>query len=410
MERWEKVLVKPEFFNDVHGRISCVVCHGGNPKETDFKLAHEGVVRDFTHPDASRACGACHGEIVELTKTSLHYTLYPKRRMVQIRGSKEPEIAARLMEGYERHCGVCHASCASCHVSRPPGAGGGFVAGHLFREPDSLNQCMACHGRKTNELLAALGTTLPDVHFAERGMTCTDCHGAELHGDGKVYETRFDVPELVSCLDCHPEVKADNIPAHQIHLGRLSCQVCHAQPYMNCYTCHVGVDELGFPTKVVERAWETFEIGLNPMVSERRPYRFVTVRHIPASPDLFAYLVEDGFPWEEFSTVPTWKMATPHNIRRITPQNRTCASCHLDRELFLTAEDMPIPDVRWLEMNREMIVPEAEIANIARMLQPPPPPPPPPPLRVPVFLIALVVALLIVAVVGIRWGVKRWKK
>ena len=40
------------------------------------------------------------------------------------------------------------------------------------------------------------------------------------------------------------------------------------------------------------------------------------------------------------STVPTWKYATPHNIQRNTPQNKSCDSCHGNAALFINENDL----------------------------------------------------------------------
>ncbi|MDI6814752.1 MAG: hypothetical protein QMC90_01515, partial [Dehalococcoidales bacterium] len=56
-----------------------------------------------------------------------------------------------------------------------------------------------------------------------------------------------------------------------------------------------------------------------------------------------------------FDLVPTWKTSTPHNIQLVTPQNQSCNSCHGQKELFLTEENL-IPDDS--EANKEVIVPQ----------------------------------------------------
>ena len=62
----------------------------------------------------------------------------------------------------------------------------------------------------------------------------------------------------------------------------------------------------------------------------------VVLRHVPIAPTSF----DD---WEPgalaaYASEPTWKYASPHNIRKDTPQNESCNACHNDENLFLTEE------------------------------------------------------------------------
>jgi thiosulfate/3-mercaptopyruvate sulfurtransferase len=96
-----------------------------------------------------------------------------------------------------------------------------------------------------------------------------------------------------------------------------------------------------------------FKIGYNPLQSEDRPWKYVPLRHVPVDPESFAYYGQDLLP--NFDQLPTWKYATPHNIQRNTPQTETCAACHDNAELFLTADDV-LPEE--LEANQDVIVDE----------------------------------------------------
>ena len=80
------------------------------------------------------------------------------------------------------------------------------------------------------------------------------------------------------------------------------------------------------------------------------------VRHVPIAPDTFE-------PWgldlAGFADEPTWRLATPHNIQRNTPQTESCANCHDNLELFLTTAYME-------ELVTEgLMVPEEIAANAA---------------------------------------------
>jgi thiosulfate/3-mercaptopyruvate sulfurtransferase len=47
-------------------------------------------------------------------------------------------------------------------------------------------------------------------------------------------------------------------------------------------------------------------------------------------------------------------LATPHNIRRQTPQNKTCNGCHGNTDLFLGEKDVK---AQYLKANKKVIVP-----------------------------------------------------
>lgn len=54
--------------------------------------------------------------------------------------------------------------------------------------------------------------------------------------------------------------------------------------------------------------------------------RFTTLRHVPTTRRMMEALVPQAQP--NYDTLPTWTRAAPHNIRRITEQNKACNNCH----------------------------------------------------------------------------------
>jgi thiosulfate/3-mercaptopyruvate sulfurtransferase len=194
----------------------------------------------------------------------------------------------------------------------------------------------------------------PDVH-KEKYFKCNKCHtGDEMHGDGKDYANRYEVENGPKCLDCHEEIygeKGKNAENHLQHKERVACQVCHSMQYKNCYACHFGKDKQGFKYFKTKGSFLDFKIGLNPLKSKLRPEKFVTVRHIPVDQGSFKFYVDKGL--TNFDKLPTWKLATPHNIRRQTPQNKTCNNCHGNEDLFLLKKDVK-PD--YLNANKNVIV------------------------------------------------------
>jgi len=92
-------------------------------------------------------------------------------------------------------------------------------------------------------------------------------------------------------------------------------------------------------------------IGRNPIQNAARPWEFVVLRHVPVARDSFAFYGEDLLP--NFDARPTWTYATPHNIQRVTPQNRSCDACHGNAAIFLTEENVAADE---REANRDVIV------------------------------------------------------
>jgi len=170
----------------------------------------------------------------------------------------------------------------------------------------------------------------------QTGQKCEDCH--KMAGSEKT-EADKQGKDLV-----HPD--------HAIHQGKVSCQVCHSMPYKNCYSCHVGKDELGAPYFETAPSKMDFKIGLNPKTTEKRPEKYVIVRHVPVNPGLFDFYVKDAL--TNMDAAPTWKFATPHNIQLKTPQNETCRACHGNNKLFLAEKDLESWEVK---ANKDVVVP-----------------------------------------------------
>ena len=354
LEAWEKVYVSDEtFLESIHGKMGCITCHGG-VSGTQGMEAHEGVVRE---PDSAETCGPCHTDTVLADQTSLHSTLAGYTTVLTARSS--PDKMAEIEEMMGNHCTTCHTSCGQCHVSRPTNLGGGLSAGHQFKQVPPMNlTCTGCHGsRIENEYKGKNEGVQPDVHWIKYGMPCFDCHTAdEMHGKTGEFTHRYDGPPAPGCQDegCHEGVApGDGIANHtEFHFEALSCQVCHSTTYKNCYSCHVAQED-GVPFFKIEPSEMGFKIGLNPIQSPDRPWKYVPVRHVPIDPESFAFYGENLL--SNFDALPTWKYSTPHNIQRNTPQTESCDSCHGNAGFFLTSDDV-LPEE--LEANKEVIVEE----------------------------------------------------
>ena len=357
MEPQKKVLVKKAFFNSEHGEIACETCHGGNADASSKTAAHEGLLQRPSIDNPDDACGVCHEEITVSAKNSLHMTLSPFATILKRRA--HPDKHQTIEVGIERHCSKCHTGCGGCHVSRPDAVGHGFINGHQFKaRPDLLNQCTACHGSRIgNEYLGKRGQG--DIHAIKGNMGCVACHTAEeMHAAApEELEGRYHLKEAAKCTDCHKDLEYGQIKNHNIHIGKVQCQVCHSQTYTNCYSCHTGTDQEGLPYYTNQRDVEGFKIGLAYEAdAPNADFNFMLVRHIPVDPDLFAHYDKNAFP--NYAGITTWKRTSPHNIQRRTWQTATCNHCHGNRDLFLAAEELLDYEV---EANRKVVVPDIRV-------------------------------------------------
>lgn len=355
LEPWEKVLVSQDFMKTVHGSAKCTDCHGGT-QSADKETAHAGMVADPSGD--SKQCAGCHAAQATTFSKSLHATLDGYWTVLDARST--PENHPKLEEAFQNHCSSCHSSCGDCHISQPKSVGGGLLNGHNFEKtPPMTRTCTACHGSRVGAEYLGKHEEIPgDVHFREGRMNCVACHpGSNIHAAAdETNAHRYTGEQSPACTDCHPTVGADGdkVTQHTIHKDTLSCQVCHSVKYTSCDGCHVQIsDSTGNPFYKTEGDYLTFFIGLNPRQDESRPYKYVPVRHVPVSATSFQFYGKDLL--SNYNNLPTWVYATPHNIQRKTPQNESCASCHGNSDLFLTADKVKAEE---LEANKPVIVSE----------------------------------------------------
>lgn len=331
---YEKILVSESFLSSPHGQIPCQLCHLGNPESSDPATAHAGMLKD---PSLSSAetCGQCHEDIVSNAVNSLHINNTPLYASLEKRCSREQ--IDRLKEAtLPGQCLSCHqGSCGSCHVSRPDISGGGLREGHLFKKkPDFIDQCLPCHTSPTGtDFIGKNGKG--DVHYRKHKMTCSSCHsGSELHASAGKAQDRYHLEQRPQCIDCHSSISNGPIPEHVIHKN-VSCYVCHAAPYQNCNSCHIGTDEDGISYSQSSAPTQDFKIGLNP---DKNGERYVLMRTVGIHRDTFK---DDIGKMKRFAALPTYKKATPHTIQRRTWQTADCNHCHGNKELFLTQDAVP---------------------------------------------------------------------
>ncbi len=353
LEPWEKVLVKKEFMDTVHGNQSCIACHGGVQSD-DKETAHANMIAD---PSAdSQQCAACHAEQGEHASTNLHASL--NGYWTELDARSTPENRPPLEEAFNNHCASCHTTCGDCHISQPGSVGGGLLDGHVFvKTPPMTRTCTACHGSRVGAEYLGKHEGIPgDVHFRQGRMSCVSCHkGETLHTTPESeIANRYAGAQSPSCEYCHNAVNSefDKNQQHLLHKDKVSCQVCHTVEYTSCDGCHVSISaKSGNPIYETQADYLTFYIGLNPLQNEERPYKYVPLRHIPIDTQSFAYYGDNLLP--NFNNLPTWKYATPHNVQRNTPQTSSCSNCHGNADLFLTTDKVKPEE---LEANKSVIV------------------------------------------------------
>jgi thiosulfate/3-mercaptopyruvate sulfurtransferase len=328
-EPYDRVYMGGEGFEDYrksgHYEIGCAGCHFGNDKSDDKNTAHSG---DFvSHPsgEADKTCGICHEDITAKFASSIHNGMGQMRKVAIRSGYNGYEdfskLPAHQIEGYSKNCATCHGTCGNCHVVRPKIGGGGLANGHMFnKEPDMVGVCVSCHSsRGGHAFMGVASGTVPDVHLSKAGMKCTDCHdGAELHGSGETVSQRYAYKSLPECGECHTGMANKNT-YHSVHITSFDCQVCHSQNYNNCGSCHVHGAGARIP------AYMDFKIAKNPIPDIKPGFRLSLVRRTLAAPDNWK---EYGVPqYSNFSALPTFNYATPHNILRWTDRTKTDGSC-----------------------------------------------------------------------------------
>lgn len=336
--------VSSEFSSTVHGIIGCTGCHSGDASAEEKVNAHTGM------KEAELICADCHSEISDLHANSLHNTLNGMAHALKLR-SGEANFH-ELETVWQDDCASCHAGCSDCHVTLPGAVGGGLIKGHeFFKRPPMQDTCVLCHGSRAGaEYTGKWEGVEPDVHF-EAGMHCVDCHTNDLHGDGQTYTDRWQVQGRPQCADCHAALPNKTAEAHDIKHQDVSCQVCHSQPYQNCFSCHGNMEE-GEYVRRVEHKGLDFKIGRNTVAGY--PHDIVTLRNNPVARYSFDHFGLNLLP--HFDETPTWKTVAPHNIQRVTQQNRSCENCHGKDELFLRESDL---DAEGSVANKAVIMPPA---------------------------------------------------
>ena len=218
-----------EFVQTTHGKVGCVICHGGDSRAEEKEAAHENRVVDPSDGN----CNTCHKDIADKNEHSLHTSVDGMKAALVARGGDLSEDSP-VAKAFDNHCATCHTTCGQCHVSRPTALGGGLVSKHEFNKTPSMqSNCTACHGARVGDEYFGNNEGIPgDVHWSKKGMTCSKCHGDELHGMGEPVSDRYHNAQSTKCEDCHHDVwdnmagNLQHLPSHRLQ-SQSHCQSCH---------------------------------------------------------------------------------------------------------------------------------------------------------------------------------------
>jgi nitrate reductase gamma subunit len=226
------------FHVSVHGRISCLECHGNISKESFHPdpIAVSNGLNDFYRLDQ---CAACHEDVVEKLDTGVHAGKPVKdpqeyRVCIACHDSHYQLTATKLPPAFDRskpvsgQCGVCHAKKTA--LPALSSADEGCMVCHRLVEagdPDGTKKvaafCFKCHGDYKSQREGAVRLAFPTIDLQAYGssthgkLLCLACHpkSAEFSHGGQ---------KRTACLSCHS--RHDEKVAHDAHM-EVSCEACH---------------------------------------------------------------------------------------------------------------------------------------------------------------------------------------
>ncbi len=234
------------FRESIHAQeqMTCVDCHGGNPRARAIPQAHGNGFRTFAHrKDIAELCAGCHADPIKMKPYGIpidQYALYltsahgqrllqgdnrvavcsdchDAHRVLPVRDARSPVH----FENIPNTCGRCHADETLMRMYGLPATvvddyrdsvhGRALLERHNHRAPD----CARCHGTH--------GAAPPGAGNAEK--VCGQCHTRTMaffregpHGHTPAKRTH------VACVDCHGYHRIEP-PTHD--LLTTSCGQCH---------------------------------------------------------------------------------------------------------------------------------------------------------------------------------------
>lgn len=243
--------VRGPYENSVHSaeRVTCIDCHGGDPRGVSLETAHGKDFRGrIRRPEIPGRCASCHSDVSRMRPYNLpsdQYALYQTSQHGKLLAEGDARVAV---------CTDCHGTheilphldprsrvfwanlpqtCGECHGNADLMSGYGKEARVLSDYLSSIHgrellenrnasapSCINCHG--------AHGATPPGIgdvtkvcgtcHPAERSALQSGPHGAlasgsgipectACHGNHRVQRARIEEIQG-TCLDCHEEGSA----------------------------------------------------------------------------------------------------------------------------------------------------------------------------------------------------------
>jgi hypothetical protein len=287
--------------------LSCVDCHGGDPKATDVERAHvrpsrpvpndERVLPErhdlaylrFVNPSNLRVvrevCGDCHGTIVDRVLKSLHATTSghlgdgfyehglteSKRPHYGVFAAKDEDgvipdgalAAVEQVPGFDRkgrrdriethYADLPRKACMHCHLWSE----GRAVDGRLGLDGDYRGEgCAACHvtyadDGRSRSADPSIDHTEPGHPIAHRFTsaiptdTCTRCH----YGDASIGLHFRGLAQLVPGMPAGPDVAGttDRLQNGVFYIrdADMTPPDVHHQAGMHCIDCHTAADAMG---------------------------------------------------------------------------------------------------------------------------------------------------------------------
>jgi len=210
-------------------------------------------------------------------------------------------------DGFGPYSGVDYATagCGSCHV-KTTGCDDCHADAAAQEPPVEPDKCANCHSRIGKESVLQLS----DLHMADRGMVCSDCHtSTEIHGTGELPNSMFEEGGLeVECQDCHATIP-DNM-AHKRHGDQFNCDSCHMESAITCYNCHFQT-LLDSHEKKAAAAFKDFIILMNGPDGKVRPGSYQSVYYDDKSFVAFG----------------------PYHSHTVMSKGRDCVDCHANERM-----------------------------------------------------------------------------